>query len=274
MAAFAFSGAVSVSIIAIFWFDVRENFARPSKRYIWKAFGVLAVAAIVFKLAEGALGPQTHHLLGEDFLRRALAAGQVNWCVSECSLGSLIVRLYLSHPTNFLIAGAACASLVGLVMSLAQPWESTSSGLNVASPEAEAAALREGERTARRYLYCLGALLTAGMAFLLSWMHWPAELIDGTDDRASYRELVGALALYSGVGYSVLIAAAYLPVMLIHAGRAEKFKRRVALIGRKTEGTLEIPQLSYVEALNRLVAISAPLLASAVGSVWQDVLFS
>lgn len=273
MAAFAFSGAVSVSILAIFWFDVRENFAAASRRHIWVAFAALAAAAVAFKLAEGALGPQTHHLLGEDFLERALAGGQVNWCVAECPFGSLIVRSYLSHPTNFLIAGAACASLVGLAMSLAQPWDHRSADAKIA-PETEAAALRESERIARRYLFCLGALLTAGMAFLLSWMHWPAELIAGIDARTSYRELVGALALYSGVGYSVLIAAAYLPVMLVLARRAETFKRRVAMTGRPTEGALEVPQLSYIEALNRLVAILAPLLASAVGSVWQEVLFS
>lgn len=274
MAAFAFSGAVSVSILAIFWFDLRENFTAASRRRIWTAFGALALAAIAFKLVEGALGPKTHHLLGEDFLERALAAGQVNWCRSDCSIGSLVVRSYLSHPTNFLIAGAACASLVGLVMSLAQPWEQASPALKAVPPEAEAAALRDGERTARRYLFCLGALLTAGMAFLMSWMHWPAELIAGMGERASYRELVGALALYSGVGYSVLIAAAYLPVMLVHARRVERFRRRAADLGQATEGPLDVPHLSYVEALNRLVAILAPLLASAVGSVWQEALFS
>jgi hypothetical protein len=272
MAAFAFSSAVSVSIILIFWFDVRENFARSSRRHIWRAFGALAIAAVVFKLAEGALGTQTHHLLGEDFLERALAVARVNLCVFDCPPGSLIVRSYLSHPTNFLIAAAACASLVGLVMSLAQPWDHTSPA-SALSPETQAAALRDGERIARRYLFCLGALLTAGMAFLLSWMHWPAELIEGTADRASYRELVAALSLYSGVGYSVLIASVYLPVMLIQAGRTDKFKRRVAGMGQKAEGALEVPQLSYVEALNRLVAVLSPLLASAVGSVWQDVLF-
>jgi hypothetical protein len=112
------------------------------------------------------------------------------------------------------------------------------------------------------------------MAFVLSWMNWPAELILGSDERASYRELVGALALYNGVGYTVLIAAAYVPVMLIHARRAERFRRRMAIIGQKIEGPLDVPKLSYVESLSRLAAILAPLVASAVGSVWQDLIFS
>ena len=271
LAAFAFFTAVSLSVLTLFGIDVLSGYSRRSLGHTGVAILVLAAAGIVLSSFETFLPweTSTEQLLGAGFVETALAEGRTNLCLAlDCPGGAYLVFRGLAEPTNVLTSFAASAAFVGLILSLAH-----SDPGQAPSLEAAAAGLRSGERIARRYLFCLGGLLTAGMTFLLAWMYWPAAMIASEAERAAYRELVGAVSLYVGVGYSVLIVSCYLPVMLIHAVRVQRFNRRRDALGRQEDGALAVPELRYVEGLNRLLAVLSPILASAIGSFGQGVLF-
>lgn len=271
LAAFAFFGAVSLSVLTIFCLDVVANYSRRSAVYTVIAILVLAASGIVLATFESLLpwDTDTRQLLGRGFIERALGEGRSNLCAAlECAGGAYLVFRSLAEPTNVLTSFAASAAFVGLVLSLAH-----SRLPHAPSLEAEAAGLRHGERVARRYLFCLGGLLTAGMTFLLAWMHWPAPLIAGEEERAAYLDLVAAVSLYIGVGYSILIVSGYLPVILVHTLRVQRFAQRLAATGREADETVAVPQLRYVDGLNQLLAVLSPILASAIGSFGQGVLF-
>ena len=271
LAAFLFLAAVSFAVLAIFAFDMKANFTRRS--WMWASIPILLLSTVAFWFAQG---DQQHvyDLLGQGFLEKALALGGVN-CRPECSKGALSVFNRLTFAANLLVPLAASASLTGLVASLAKP--DPSKVAPVRGLEAEAASLRSGDRIAGRYLFCLSALLTSGIIHFQAYLVWPAALIQASD-RPGYIDLIRALSLYTAVGYSCLILAAYLPVMLLHSIRIEAFER--ALDAEQPRDSEEergkpvaAPKFGYTEALNRIVAVLAPILANGIGSFGEGFFF-
>jgi len=273
MAAVGFFGAVSISVIVIFVLDLWAHYT-PFTRFL--AFCGLALGGVVGSLFS-VFGHSsdwyysTYHLVGKEFFESALGQGKFSGCAFDQGCGGgFFVYQVLSDPINALTAISAAAAITGLILSLARP-------AGELGPEEEAETLRASQAVTRRYLYCAGLILTAGMTHLIAWMHWPDALIAEPALREAYRNMIGALTLYIGVGYSVMILSCYLPVMLTHAQRIERFNRRLVLGGTATgvEETrkLEIPQIQYVDALNAVIAILSPILASAIGSFGQGILF-
>ena len=249
MAAFLFLGGAALSVLAIFMVDMAVNFTRRS--WIMASVPILLLSTVAFWFAQGD-EKHVYDLLGQGFLEKALALGGVN-CGPACSEGALSVFERLTLVTNLLVPLAAATALTGLVASLAKP--EPLENPSVPAPEAEAASLRLGDRIAGRYLFCLSALLTAGIIHFQAYLVWPAALIEDSD-RSAYFDLIRALSLYNAVGYSCLILAAYLPVMLLHATRIEAYERTLVYAERprgRDEGrdmVLTAPKLGYVEALN------------------------
>lgn len=271
MAAFAFFGAVSVSILAIFALDIATNYSARTVRAALLALVASAAFGVVLSVLEpDAFGNfETYYLLGREFFEASLSLGKTGLCAdgeAAClDRNALDMFRILTNPINALTSFGAAAALTGLILSLA------TRPVDGADLERQADALKSAQAVSQRYLYCAGVLLTSGMTFLLAWMHWPSPLIAEPDLRAAYNDLVGAVTLYVGVGYSVMILSCYLPVMLIHVRRAERLRAQAG--GAPEAEKLALPQLNYIKALNAVVAILSPIMASAIGSFGQGVLF-
>ena len=70
-----------------------------------------------------------------------------------------------------------------------------------------------------------------------------------------------------------MILSCYLPVMLIHANRIAVLRTPLGDAPAKDDKGPNLPQLNYTTALKSMMAILSPILASAVGSFGQGVLF-
>ncbi len=271
MAAFAFFGACSVSVLLIFSLDLAANYTRRGVLTALAGIAAGAAVGIVLSILEPeSLGEfETYALLGRDFFEAALGLGVTGYCADgPTCLDRSAFGMFraLSNAINALTSFALTAALAGMILSLARPRHDPA-----ASAEARAAQMRAAQTVAQRYLYCAGLLLTAGITFLMAWMYWPADLIADEARRSAYRELVSAVTLYVGVGYSVLILSCYLPVMMIHIQRRDRLQTEMSETPQAAQP--DLPAISPVKALNAIVAILSPILASAIGSFGQGILF-
>jgi hypothetical protein len=283
LAAFAFFGAVSLAVLAIFVLDLLSNYSKRTALWSGVALLLCAAVGVLFSVAEpDALGAfEMSDLVGHSFFMAALGNGNVGICAvtgSGCTeIGAMHVFRTVAAPINVLTSFSLAAAMIGLILALAQRPDCEAQGAQTRL-EKQAAELVSARAVSQRYLYCAGILLTSGITFLYAWMRWPAELIGDDVLRQSYMDLTGALALYVGVGYSVLILAGYLPVMLIIARRTERFRFSLVSEHQATAGkvleSLDVPEVKYFDALKSIVAILSPILASSVGTFGQGVVFS
>jgi len=281
MAAAAFFASVSLAVMAIFAVDLALNYTRRTAGFALLGLAAGALVGMVFSvLAPGALWNfETYNLVGGAFYETALGVGQVAICEAgraECDgIGALFTYNTLSDPINALTALGAAAALTGVILALRRA-DAPAPADQVERLEAEARALSAARAVLQRYLYCAGLLLTAGMTFLISWMHWPAPLIADIEARAAYFDLTGALTLFIGVCYSMLILSVYLPVLLILAARGERYGAALAAADlpevADTPARFEIPAIGYIDGLKSMTAILSPILASAIGSFAPSIL--
>ncbi len=91
------------------------------------------------------------------------------------------------------------------------------------SPERRAEHLARALARQRDYLMQGATVYVFALIAMLSWMYWPLPYLADEATRASYRQLVVGAAVLQGVGYSLGIAAVYLPPALL-------LRRRVACL--------------------------------------------
>ena len=283
LAAFAFFGTVSIAVLAIFILDLLSNYSRHTA--VWTAVALFACAAVgvVYSVVEpDALGAfELSDLVGGEFFVSALERGNVGICTASGSgcdgIGAVHVFRTIAVPINFLTSFALAAAMIGLVLALARR-SHTDNPSGQASLQEQATELITARVVCQRYLYCAGLLLTAGITYQFAWMRWPANMIGDDAIRQSYIDLTGSLSLYVGVGYSVLILAGYLPVMMILTQRTERFRNQVASEPRaspdKAHTSYDVPDVNYLDAVKSIIAILSPILASAIGTLGQGLIFS
>jgi hypothetical protein len=74
----------------------------------------------------------------------------------------------------------------------------------------------------RSYLEQGATVYVFALIAMLSWMYWPLPFLADADTKEAYRQLVVGAAVLQGVGYSLGIAAIYLPpALLLHLRVAE-----------------------------------------------------
>ncbi len=272
LAAFAFFGAASLAVLLVFVLDLFTNYSRRTREYCFVAIVLSALVGLVLSVFEPeAFGAfETYYLLGRAFYESALSIG----CAPECDgRGGLYVFRTLANPINSLTSFSVAAAMVGLILSLAR--RETTAGKVEDTMAAKAAELRHGQAVARRYLYCAGLLLTAGITFFLAWANWPSPMIGDAELRQAYNDVVGGLTLFIGVGYTLLILSCFLPVMLIHSVRADRFGMAMAEanLPEVEDDRYGVPSLQYVDVLKSSIAVLSPILATAIGTFGQGLFF-
>jgi hypothetical protein len=135
----------------------------------------------------------------------------------------------------------------------------------------------------RSYIYFSAALLVVGVLYMKAWTGYPAHLLAEQDGaRADFLGLVNAYVMFSGIEYSILLAAYALPVAAILSRRADVIAARIvadeeqaqpvsglALFGEKVKKARTGAGLVFsTEAVVKaIVALLAPLITGGVASL-------
>ena len=268
LASFVFFATIALAVTAVFAWDVRQHFTPAAQAKIGMALILVILVTLVFSVLEPEeiQSFETYELLGEDLFRTALGAAKSGGCLPDratCATGSAFdVMVAMVDFSNHIVSLAAACTLAGIILALA-PCPAKDATL-----EEQAECLRHARRVAKRYLYCAGVLLTAGMLWVQSWMSWPATLIAEEGPRGEFLDMVNAFALYRGTTFSLLILSVYLPVFLVLASRFETLWQAVPHDPKLSEDDA-LERISYTEALKTVTAIVAPILMGVIGSTWS-----
>jgi len=268
LASFVFFATVALAVTAIFVWDVRRHFAARSQLKIVVALILVILVTLVFSVVEPEemKSFETYQLLGENLFRATLGGAKTGACLPDratCATGTAFdAMVAMVDLSNHIVSLAAACTLTGIILALAHCPEPD------ATVERQADCLRHARRVAKRYLYCAGVLLTAGMLWVQAWMSSPATLIAEEGARGEFLALVNAFALYRGTTFSLLILSVYLPVFLVLAGRFESLWQAVPDDPDLAEDDA-LERISYTEALKTVTAIIAPILMGVIGSTWS-----
>ena len=268
-AAFVFFVTIALAVTAIFVCDVIWRFSGWSQFKIVVAIIGVVLFTLIFSVVEPEVmkGFETYELLGKDLFLGTLGAAKTGACLPDrtiCTTGTMFdVMNLLVDISSRIVSFAASACLTGIILSLAH-------APRIASVDVQLHHLREARHCAKRYLYCAGVLLTAGMIWTQAWMSWPSTLIADDAARAQFSDMVGAFAMFRGTTFSLLILSVYLPVYLVLSTRIDDMRRVTSDDVLEEEEALQ--RINYTEAIKAITAIIAPILMSVIGSSWNITL--
>ena len=248
---------------------------------------------------------RSYHQLGDGVMEQVLSYGDVRLCQTYEVQGEGAARIerFVDDPEKTLFPGQPCTenpamqlfrSLIDFIILM--------SGLGVVSlvlgmilslsrsPDdvpLEDRAFEHGmnQKTARKFLYLAGLMLSSGMFLAMTWMHWPLPLVH-EKQLELYKTVVNATLFYYGVFYTLLIITGFGPVMYLAARRSDALAMEsLAASGPVTQTTpaargaqaLSVTalerwkaahglRLSMTEAVQALLATTSPLLTAFAGS--------
>ena len=256
------------------------------------------VASVMGHQEEAIWSWRTYHQLGTDVMDNVLARGEVRRCQELVMEGD--APAYRTRPDKTLLLGRECTDNPAMALfRLLLDYSSVLSGVGVAAlvlgmilslscPPAGAPlderAFDHGrnQRSARRYLYLAGLMLSAAMFMTMSWMQWPLPFVD-TKTHPGYAETIHAALFYNGVFYTLLIAAGFGPVMLLATRRSDRLAMESLMAEESAPEAAtdsDVPtvtrldkwkkshglQISMTEAIQALIATGSPLLTAFAGS--------
>ncbi len=256
-----------------------RNLARPLERET--KIASVATVLVIFLLAllptiqQFITGepPRVYHQVGKDVFETALSRGTLpgcetpedGWLLGQCGDNPVFSLFRRILDLINALAGLAIGSLiVGMILCLAKGEESD---IEKTSKE-----LSGNLRQTRYQLYMSSVILTFGMFFAASWMHWPMPLV-AEEDKAAYGALVSASALFTGTYFCLLMLSYFLPVAVILESRV----RTLADMASRAEGEdafdLEEWRSSHGlsegagSILRAGLALAAPILAAFSGGI-------
>lgn len=276
LAATFFFASISMLAVAL----LICNLARPTTRETraaaittWFIILLLAVIPTVVHFVTGE-GSRVYTKLGSAFFEAALSRGTLPgcagpddyWLLGRC--GGIPVISMFNRVMDFVnvFAGLSVGALiVGMILCLETRGKD---GTKEAATQ-----LVENMRQMRFQLYLSSLILTFGMFFAASWMHWPLPLVTDADQDA-YGSVVMAAALFTGTYFSLLILSFYLPVALILDGRIERLgnlvrdsDEKVAQVGIDEWRISQGLKGSAGDYLRAGLAIVAPIFAAFAGGI-------
>lgn len=173
----------------------------------------------------------------------------------QCCRCAIIWGDVVNIFTAFVIAALVTGSISTLSSSSMQPREIV---------------LAQMQRRLRIYAELSGIVLTLGMVFTLTWMHWPMPFI-ADEARSGYTALVNSVLFEFGAFYSLLIVTFYLPVAAIQSHWILKAAQLSIGHTNATPDAVSKWRLQYgldtshLKSIRTLLAVSAPSLASLAG---------
>jgi hypothetical protein len=214
-------------------------------------------------------------VLAAASLAQILAAGDGGWALAGIytfTRDSLHAAAVLS-PDGF----AAVRWVLGAIngFSALVPVVALIAGCTILAPPSPGAARRPDDvarqmRLLRELLNAASAIMVVGVLHMMSWLRWPAALVEDAGVRDAVNKLALAVTFYWGTTFSLMIAAFYIPAAVWLSRRGEAAIRAAA---RETpdldcDKWLRERGLSVMPArqLPQLFVMLAPLLAGPLGS--------
>lgn len=137
--------------------------------------------------------------------------------------------------------------------------------------------VQQAERL-RTYIYMGAGILIVGVLFVKAWAAYPGYLLCG-DAGEAYASLVDAFTMFTGVEYSVVLAAAAIPTAMILSARAQRFAAQSLTGGGSAPAAApsraQIQQerakhkliFSAQDVLKTVAALLAPFLTGAIANL-------
>lgn len=156
---------------------------------------------------------------------------------------------------SVVVPAVFCAFLPASLLRPPQGW----------TGEVLAARIKDG----RQFGVIASAFLVTGMLHMVAWMQWSAVLLM----RKELAPLATSIVFYWGCVFTAMIAALYLPLLVILQARAETLMDRLEVPVAARQEWLAEHGLSYnlIAQLPQLAAIFAPLLSAPFSQLLRIV---
>lgn len=256
----------AAAVVAKFVYDVSTLFGRTGKIRLLVVYGLmLLTAAILVLCAYHGVVPRSYQLIGRDLFEEALKKAATFgprkfWSPESFEILILMVNVGTGVAVPALIAGGISCLAHFKGMECREAWIVQSHRLT-------------------NYVYMSAGFLVIGTVFLKTWTQYPGFLLD-KEALASQTAIVNAYTSYSGIEYSVLLAAYAIPVFLLLSARAKKIARTIARTGlpastennslhRHIRSIQEREKLTFSnqDVIKTIVAVLAPMISGSIASL-------
>lgn len=216
------STVFSIMVLGKFTHDLRQYFTRPAREHVLAIYALgLGLGVVAFIMLAGGVLVEARAVFGAEVFDNALddrfgaSPFQRWWGPTAFEWIKRLTQLISTAAIPaFVAGGVSCLARFG-GLDDCENWEFQSERL-------------------RTYVYLSGGLLVLGVLFLESWTTYPIYLFE-PDDRSVFKDAVRAYAMYTGVEFSLVLAAYAVPVALVLSRRADQIARKVVTERRAAE---------------------------------------
>ncbi len=269
--------AACLIVLGYYCWDVRQHVPRQS--WIALAITALLLAVPVFQAVwihqtAAETASRAYDQVGRDIVSQTMSFGEMQGCLDvegvvqpdtrvlfwRCGENPVLsMRNNMGDVVNIFTAFVIAALVTGSISTLSS-----------SSMQPREIVLAQMQRRLRIYAELSGIVLTLGMVFTLTWMHWPMPFI-ADEARSGYTALVNSVLFEFGAFYSLLIVTFYLPVAVIQSHWILKAAQLSIGHTNATPDAVSKWRLQYgldtshLKSIRTLLAVSAPSLASLAG---------
>ena len=269
----------SCAVVGKFWND-RKLFEPAGRHYLDLAYRRCVIAGIIIILfAYLKILPRTWDYFGGDLLfKNALDNAWVNSRISEPpSIHNLWgwpnVRSRFWGWTSF----RGLLVVVNITAFLAVPAFIAGGISCLGLPKGGLSKDNWVERRERlqTYIYLSAAMLVIAVVFLKAWTQYPGFILVKSDV-ARYNALVNTYCVFTGIEYTLLLAAYAIPVSLYLSRDAEQLAEKIQKTEEPAITIREIRSkhmltISTLDVLKSVVALLSPLLTGSIATLTSAV---
>lgn len=231
---FLFSCAVFIKFVCdLFLFDSAGKFR------LALAFALCAItglAVIVSGLNEHM--PRTYDYFGRTFFAKALECADPKTCKWNWGTFQTVIKWWVNIPAVF----AVSAFIAGGISCLGTRTRGKSDKHDKDSNNQKQYWIMQREcwimqqERLQTYIYLSAALLVISVVFLKAWTQYPTFILK-VDEIVAYKAVVNSFSIFTGIEYTLLLAAYALPISLCLSRDADRIAEGI-LAAKKQQSTL------------------------------------
>lgn len=269
ISAFLVSGAVSLAVIASCVMSLYRETPPPHRPLIILLVVFIVVAIAIYESFPDFFEQKRwYEYMGEGLYEATLGKMPVTTGLNEGPLQPVLQKLDIG--LNFVkILGATALIIIGVGSILAL---SHITAEKVDNPKTftkhKTKHLARNVARLKNYLYQGSAVYVFAMIAMMSWMFWPIPFLSVDNVKLAYRELVVGSAILQGVGYTLGVAAIYLPPAVLLRHRINRMANQ-ELVGNEAASVEEWLRERglHFQPLDELRQVAAMLLPVAISAI-------